>query len=196
MGEGFFGLGPWYWNLLGYSGIDLGFNFGFWEGKRPVSPPEGSSGWTFGLLVICNSDGEEGLFGFLRTFGDIWCWASLSGWYCWDKGYGVSLEDGLFCFSFSFSFGGTPEFGPILFGVVILCMKHGNEISFIYDKKTNNIFDFDYINFIFIFIYILVSFTVSIICPIIYSLNDLTNSIKMKRYGNYLIGYIFWSIAL
>ena len=87
-------------------------------------------------------------------------------------------------------------FGPILFGVVILCMKFGNEISFIYDKKTNNIFDFDYINLFFIFTYILISFTVSVICPIIYSFNDMSNSIKMKRYGNYLIGYIFWSIAL
>ena len=87
-------------------------------------------------------------------------------------------------------------FGPILFGVVILCMKYGNEISFIYDKKTNYIFDFDYINLFFIFTYILISFTVAVICPILYSYNDLCNSIRMKRYGNYLIGYIFWSIAL
>ena len=87
-------------------------------------------------------------------------------------------------------------FGPILFGVVILCMKFGNEISFIYDKKTNNIFEFDYINLFIIFTYILISFTVAVICPILYSFNDICNSIKMKRYGNYLVGYIFWAFAL
>ena len=87
-------------------------------------------------------------------------------------------------------------YGPFLFGVVILCMKYGNEITFIYDIKTQKNVALDYENIFIIFIYIFISFTIAIIGPIFYSFNYLNNSIKFKRYGNYLIGKIFWYFAL
>ena len=87
-------------------------------------------------------------------------------------------------------------YGPFLFGVVILCMKYGNEITFIYDIKTLKNIALDYENIFIIFIYIFIAFSITIIGPIFYSFNYFNNSIKFKRYGNYLLGKLFWYFAL
>ena len=87
-------------------------------------------------------------------------------------------------------------FGPFLLGVVILCMKYGNEITFIYEIKTQKTIALDYENIFIIFMYIFVSFSISIIGPLFYTFNFFENSIKFKRYGNYILGRIFWYIAL
>lgn len=87
-------------------------------------------------------------------------------------------------------------FGPFQFGVVILCMKYGNEITFFYDEKTKRNISLDFRNIFFVFIYIFISFTLTIMIPIIYSYNYFINSIKFKRYGNYLVGKLFWYFAL
>ena len=87
-------------------------------------------------------------------------------------------------------------FGPFQFGVIILCMKYGSEITFIYDEKGNMTHRLNIINAFFIFFYILISFTLTIIVPIFYSFTYFTNSIKFKRYGNYIVGKIFWYFAL
>ena len=87
-------------------------------------------------------------------------------------------------------------FGPFLFGVVVLCMKYGNEITFIYDEKKQINVALDYINILIIFIYIFISFTIGIIGPLAYSYTYFANSIKFKRYGNYLLGKIFWKIFI
>ena len=83
-------------------------------------------------------------------------------------------------------------FGPFLFGVVILGMNYGNEITFIYDEKKKVNISLDYINIMIIFIYIFVSFTIGIIGPLYYTFTYFSDSIKFKRYGNYLLGKIFW----
>ena len=87
-------------------------------------------------------------------------------------------------------------FGPFLFGVVILCMKYGNELTFIYDPKEKANVGLHHGNIFIIFIYILISFTVAIIAPIFYSFKYFDDSIKFKRYGNFLLGKIFWHFAL
>ena len=87
-------------------------------------------------------------------------------------------------------------FGPFLFGVVVICMKYGNEITFIYDPKTKTPVGLHYTNIFIIFIYIFISFTLTIILPIFYSYSYFSDSIKFKRYGNFLLGKIFWYFAL
>ena len=87
-------------------------------------------------------------------------------------------------------------FGPILFGVVILCMKYGNELTFLYDTKTLNTIALDFKNIFIIFLYIFVSFSVTMISPIYYSYIFFINSIKFKRFGDFLLGTIFWKFAL
>ena len=86
-------------------------------------------------------------------------------------------------------------FGPILFGVVVLCMRYGNEITFIYNKKEKINISLDYKNIIIIFIYIFISFSITIIFPFVYSFSYFSNSINFKRYGNYLLGKLFWYLA-
>ena len=87
-------------------------------------------------------------------------------------------------------------FGPFLFGVVILCMKYGNELTFIYDPKEKANVALHHGNIFIIFIYIFISFTVAIIAPIFYSYKYFDDSIKFKRNGNFLLGKIFWYFAL
>ena len=75
-------------------------------------------------------------------------------------------------------------------------MKYGNEITFVYDKRENRNISLDYTNIFIIFIYIFISFSITIIFPFIYSFSYFSNSIKFKKHGNYLLGKIFWYIAL
>ena len=87
-------------------------------------------------------------------------------------------------------------FGPFLLGVVSLCMKYGNELTFIYDPKEKANVALHHGNIFIIFIYIFISFTVAIIAPIFYSYKYFDDSIKFKRNGNFLLGKIFWYFAL
>ena len=110
----------------------------------------------------------------------------------WNYYIGIFIDN----FTDAFLYFNYLYFGPFLFGVVILLMKYGNEITFIYDQKLKRNIALDYKNISIIFIYIFISFTIAIICPIFYAFNYFNDSIKFKRYGNYLLGRLFWYFAL
>ena len=87
-------------------------------------------------------------------------------------------------------------FGPILFGSIILSMKYAEEITYSYDEKGNKFYDLNRTNMYQIFFFTILSFSLTIMGPIIDSYFYFIDSIKMKTYGNYFIGKIFWYIAV
>ena len=73
-------------------------------------------------------------------------------------------------------------FGPFLFGVVILCMKYGNEITFIYNEKTKKllvwimeIFLLSFYIFLFLLLLLLLGLFIilSLILMILLNLKDM-----------------------
>ena len=87
-------------------------------------------------------------------------------------------------------------FGPFIFFGIVLFLKHGNEIFFYYDEEFNDFVELDVINIIFSFIFITFSFTFIFLLPILFAYYKFISSLKIERYGNYLVGKIFWYLAL
>ena len=87
-------------------------------------------------------------------------------------------------------------FGPILFFVILLCMKNGNEIFFYFDENTQGYNKLDYINIFFLFLMVSISFPLTFIFPPISMYVHFIHTLEFKRNGNFLLGHLFCFLGI